>query len=117
MFCNSKGLALSNRDIEEKLEDLDRITLYRTLKSFEQHGLIHQAIDGTGVLKYALCSEYCTDDLHRDVHAHFYCTTCKHTTCLENIQVPLPKLSEGFQVVATQLVLKGICNECSGSAE
>ena len=112
IFSDSKGFALSNRDIEEKLDDFDRITLYRTLKSFEQHGLIHQAIDGTGIPKYALCSDICTEHQHRDVHAHFFCTICGQTTCLDDIQVSEPVLSKSFKIQSAQLILNGICGDC-----
>lgn len=47
------GRALASHDIEEKLHDADRITLYRTLKSFEDKGIIHKAIDGTLTQKFA----------------------------------------------------------------
>lgn len=113
IFIESKGFALTNRDIEENLGDFDRITLYRTLKSFEQHGLIHQVIDGTGTPKYALCSDVCTEYNHRDVHAHFFCTDCEQTTCLEDISVPEPNLSKGFRIHAAQLVLNGVCDVCT----
>ena len=113
IFFESKGIALANRDIEERLDSFDRITLYRTLKSFEKHGIIHQAIDGTDTPKYALCSEICTEHHHRDVHAHFYCTNCEQTTCLQDIKVGQPTLSKGFRVETAQLVLNGICDECN----
>ena len=41
-----KEQALSQSDIEENVGQIDRITLYRTLRSFEDNGLIHRAIDG-----------------------------------------------------------------------
>jgi len=52
--------ALSLSDIEKNLETADRITIYRTLKTFEQNGLIHSIEDGTGTPKYALCMEDCS---------------------------------------------------------
>ena len=52
IFIGSAGKALSNKDIELDLEDPDRITVYRTLKTFEQKGLIHQVMDGTGAVSY-----------------------------------------------------------------
>jgi len=113
VFYDVIGRALANRDIEEQLDTLDRITLYRTLKTFEQHGIIHQVIDGTGISKYALCSHHCTEHEHHDVHAHFFCITCEQTTCLEDIQVPEPNLADGFEIKSAQLVLSGICGKCS----
>ncbi|MFZ1456094.1 MAG: transcriptional repressor, partial [Saprospiraceae bacterium] len=59
IFANA-GKALSSHDIESQLSDADRITLYRTLKSFEEKGIIHKAIDGTITQKYAICEAHCT---------------------------------------------------------
>tara|TARA_B100000497_G_C7524843_1_gene318702 strand:- start:138 stop:563 length:426 start_codon:yes stop_codon:yes gene_type:complete len=112
-FYKVAGTALASRDIEDDLSDLDRITLYRTLKSFEQNGIIHQVIDGTGVTKYALCTHECSNKAHHDVHAHFFCVTCEQTTCLEDTKVNQPSLAQGFKVNSAQLVLSGICNQCS----
>jgi Fur family ferric uptake transcriptional regulator len=112
IFTDAKGIALANKDIEDKLDTFDRITLYRTLKAFEKNGLIHQVIDGTGTTKYALCSDYCDEHHHHDVHAHFYCTSCEQTSCLENVKVSEPVLDKGFKIESAQLVLNGICNEC-----
>ena len=54
---SGKGYALTGAEIEQEMgADVDRITLYRTLKSFEQQGLIHRVIDDTDVLRYAACS-------------------------------------------------------------
>lgn len=112
-FYEVSGTALASRDIETALSDLDRITLYRTLKSFEQNGLIHQVIDGTGVTKYALCTHQCNDEAHHDVHAHFFCVSCEQTFCLENTKVSQPSLDKGFKVNSAQLVLSGVCSSCS----
>ncbi|MEP0710878.1 transcriptional repressor [Algoriphagus sp.] len=59
--------AVSLQDLEAAFEKADRITLYRTLKTFEEKGLIHSIEDGTGITKYALCEEGCKcapEDLH-----------------------------------------------------
>ena len=44
LFLKAKGNALSSRDIESQLENPDRITLYRTLRTFEEKGLIHRPL-------------------------------------------------------------------------
>ncbi len=107
--------ALSHADIEGYFEEIDRITLYRTLKTFEERGLIHRAIDGGDKAKYALCSEGCTTHHHADHHAHFHCDDCGKTFCLEGVEPPQVKPPEGFEVTDTQLVLRGHCEACSGA--
>ena len=112
IFIGSAGKALSNRDIELELEDPDRITVYRTLKTFEQKGLIHQVMDGTGVTKYAICIDDCDDHSHHDEHAHFRCEKCGKTTCLDgNITLP-NDIPAGYQINNAHLVLEGRCAEC-----
>lgn len=113
IFLNSAGNALSNRDIELDLEDPDRITVYRTLKTFEQKGLIHQVMDGTGVTKYAICIDDCDDHSHHDEHAHFRCQKCDTTTCLDG-SITLPNdIPNGFKVQNVHLVLEGKCADCT----
>lgn len=112
VFIQSGKQALSSADIEQRLDKSDRVTLYRTLKSFEETGLIHTAVDGSTKIKYALCSSDCNHEKHFDEHAHFYCTRCKQTTCLNEVVVPEIQLPKDYQLESKQLVLSGICGDC-----
>ena len=111
-FLAAGNQALTSNEIEKKFEDLDRITLYRTLKTFEEAGLIHQAVDVSGKSKYALCSEDCSTHNHEDHHAHFYCKNCKKTVCLDDVKIPFINLPSNFILEDKQLVLSGICSDC-----
>jgi Fur family ferric uptake transcriptional regulator len=51
--------AISLADLEHTFEKADKVTLYRTLKTFEANKLIHSIDDETGSVKYALCTESC----------------------------------------------------------
>lgn len=113
IFVQAEGKALSSKDIEQALENPDRITLYRTLRSFEEKGLIHQAVDGSGTSKYALCSEDCTVHEHQDDHAHFHCTKCEQTICLETGPRSPVNVPEGYIVRRSYLVLEGLCRRCA----
>lgn len=104
--------AVSLTDMELSLERTDRVTLYRSIKTFEDHGLVHRIEDGTGTAKFALCQPSCTLDGHHDLHIHFYCTNCEETYCLPKTQIPEVKLPDGYQVDQMSLVVKGICVEC-----
>jgi Fur family transcriptional regulator, ferric uptake regulator len=104
--------ATSLSDIEKSLETADRITIYRTLKTFEEKGLIHIIDDGTGSPKYALCAESCDANQHHDLHVHFYCTECKETFCLPNSKIPEVALPDNFTSTEMNLVVKGICSKC-----
>ena len=112
------GQALSQQDIDEKLQDSDRVTLYRTLRTFEEKGLIHRAVDGTTTSKYALCQDECTEHHHIDEHAHFHCIQCGVTFCVEGVEFPAsPPKIKGARVDQVYLVLEGLCGECTGTAE
>lgn len=112
-FLKAGHTALSSAEIEKKIDDLDRITLYRTIKTFEESGIIHQAVDVSGRTKYALCSEYCTSHHHEDHHAHFYCTNCETTVCLDDVKIPVINLPNNFKLKDSQLVLSGVCGTCN----
>ena len=106
--------ALTHSDIEEKIMDMDRITLYRTLKSFEEKGVIHRAIDGTDKSRYALCESSCTEHAHHhDSHVHFHCNHCEQTFCIDGVSIPTFSTPAGYQVKSSDVVLNGVCPTCS----
>jgi len=105
--------ALTPHEIEEAFDQIDRVTLYRTLKSFEQKGIIHKVNDGTGIDKFAMCEQECTEDHHHDEHIHFNCNVCGHTYCVDEIRMPEIKMPHGFSVQSTDIIVKGICNHCN----
>ena len=111
-FLTKQAAAISLNDLEKGMGPSDRITLYRTLKTFEEKGLVHSIEDGTGATKYALCEDSCDGDHHHDLHVHFYCNTCKETFCLPNTKIPEIPLPKRFQSEEMNLIIKGICDQC-----
>lgn len=109
-----KNHALSHGDIEKEIDNsLDRVTVYRTLKTFLDKGLIHKVLDDEGSLKYALCNEACTTAEHHHDHVHFKCTKCGETQCLD-IDVPSIRLPKGYKANAVNLLIQGVCERCNG---
>ncbi len=104
--------AITHRDIELAFDYIDRITLYRTLKAFEEKGLIHKIEDGSGVAKYARCIDNCDEDHHHDDHVHFHCNDCGDTFCVEEVEVPYIKSPSKHLVTKTTIVLNGTCEQC-----
>lgn len=104
--------AISQGELEDQIGPVDRITLYRTLRTFEEKGLIHRAVDGTDKLKFALCHSGCSPEEHHDRHAHIHCDKCGRTMCLENLPVPGLVAVPGFEVTTSYWVLQGICAQC-----
>lgn len=111
-FLSGRSAAISLTDLESAFERSDRITLYRTLKTFQEKGLVHTIDDGTGAPKYALCEEGCRCDFERDMHVHFHCRVCSETFCLPKYKVLEIDLPENFQPEEANLVVKGICAKC-----
>jgi Fur family ferric uptake transcriptional regulator len=105
--------ALSSHDIEQELGlDVDRITLYRTLKSFEEKGLIHRVPENSDVSKYAACSIECSQHAHFDNHVHFKCNNCQHVYCLNQVTIPAVALPAKFEAKTQDYLLAGVCREC-----
>ncbi|WP_448530198.1 Fur family transcriptional regulator [Raineya sp.] len=114
VFIN-KNFAISHNDLEEILVPaFDRVTLYRTLKTFLEKGIIHKVLDDEGTPKYALCSpHYCSTHEHHHNHVHFKCSTCGKTQCLDNTIIPEISLPKGFVAKEFNLLIQGFCNACS----
>ena len=107
--------AQSQFDIEQAIgSQFDRVTVYRTLKSFLAQGLIHKVLDDIGGTKYALCKELCHnhDHSHQHDHVHFKCNQCGQTTCLEDVHIPKINLPEGFSKEGSNLLIQGVCGNC-----
>lgn len=110
-LLSEQTTAISLADIERKFEKVDKVTLYRTIKTFEVNKLIHSIDDGTGSVKYALCKESC--QCHpEDLHVHFLCTKCQQTYCLNDISIPSIDLPVNFKFETINMVVKGICSNC-----
>lgn len=111
LFIESE-IALSNQDIEDQLEEVDRVTLYRTLKSFQEKGIIHRAHDGTDTARYAACSSGCSSHAHHDEHLHFHCEKCDSTFCVDEIPIPKIEMPSGFLAKKMNIIVDGICEKC-----
>lgn len=106
-----QSTAISLSELEKKFDRADKVTLYRTLKTFEEKKLIHGIDDGTGSMKYALCKETCQCN-PEDLHIHFLCSVCSKTYCLDDIAVPQVQLPAGFSLQSLNLIVKGKCANC-----
>jgi Fur family ferric uptake transcriptional regulator len=110
----AKSYALSQPDIERGLgENFDRVTIYRTLTSFMDKGVIHKVPDDSGLAKYALCRQDCETHVHHDRHIHFKCNGCGNTSCLENFPFPDFKAPAGYVFTDTNVLIQGICPDCA----
>ena len=112
LFLSSPG-ALAHADIEKGTsEEFDRVTVYRTLQTFVDKGMIHTIPTNDNSIRYALCKDHCEAGHHHDNHVHFICNECNKTTCLDDVTIPEVKLPKGFKPNHAEMVVYGVCGDC-----
>ncbi len=111
-FQNHKG-ALSQGDLEVSLKGYDRVTLYRTLNSFLESGLLHKIPNESGKATFGLCSDSCSSEKHQDNHMHFKCNKCGQMECLDDREVPIVSVPSGYKMERINLIIDGICADCA----
>jgi Fur family ferric uptake transcriptional regulator len=88
----------------------NRVTVYRTLESMAQAGIVHRAfVDGRS--QYYELGDKCTE---HQCHPHFVCTDCGRTRCLHDVSVPMASSAPaGFVIHRQQVRLEGLCPDCA----
>lgn len=109
-----KPHALTHSDIEQVLSgEFDRVTIYRTLTSFLEKGLVHKIPAENGQTRYALCNDGCGEEVHRHSHVHFSCNDCGQTFCLEHVHIPSINLPAGYTFTELNYLASGTCQTCN----
>lgn len=112
LFLAAEG-ALAHADIEKNTDAAyDRVTVYRTLQTFVEKGIVHQIPTTDNSILYALCKQDCEEGHHHDNHVHFVCNQCEKTFCLDDVIVPEVKLPKGFTPVEASMIVSGVCIDC-----
>jgi Fur family transcriptional regulator, ferric uptake regulator len=112
-FFLQRSNAISHADIEKNTKaTFDRVTVYRTLQTFVEKGIIHIIPTTDNSIKYALCRNDCAPGHHHDNHVHFICDECSKTVCLDDINIPSIKLPKGFKPQHSEMVVTGTCGNC-----
>ncbi|MFZ4863127.1 Fur family transcriptional regulator [Sphingobacterium sp. Mn56C] len=112
-IVSTKTSAISQPELEKILgTEIDRVTLYRILASFEEKGILHKVFDLNGTATYAICSPKCTAQHHHDQHVHFICSVCNSVYCLDEIAVPKINLPARFTLHAIGINVVGLCDKC-----
>ncbi|HUV63063.1 MAG TPA: transcriptional repressor [Sedimentisphaerales bacterium] len=88
----------------------DKVTIYRTLASLLEVGLVHRVFMDKRARHYEL-AHHCTE---HQCHPHFTCTSCGDTHCLTEISLPMAKSPhKGFIIHRQQVRLEGLCPGCA----
>lgn len=110
----SASNAMAHQDLESSCKDkYDRVTIYRTLQTFLEKGIIHTIPSSDNVTRYALCNDDCiVSGHHHDNHVHFSCDACGKTICLDETTIPSVHLPKGFRAHQINMIVSGVCKAC-----
>ena len=111
-YMQTEPRAISLNELEVAMSHSDRVTLYRTLKTFEAKGIVHRIDDGSGIAKFALSSDEFVTGNGRELHIHFYCNNCRETYCLPKVRIAEVSMPPNYQLQEISLMGKGICDKC-----
>jgi len=93
---------------------LNKVTIYRTLESLVEVGLVHRAFMQKRAWHFEL-AHHCSKT---QCHPHFTCLNCGQTHCLMGISLPMAKSPyKGFVIQRQQVRLEGLCPACQESVE
>ncbi len=105
---------LSQQEIASRLEKvrLNRVSIYRSLHTFLQSGIVHRVESGDRTWRFAVCG--CGSRGH--CHPHFICSRCGRVECLSGFKMPeTGYLQPGYVVEEQELYLRGRCATCTGA--
>ena len=92
----------------------DRVSVYRTLKAFEDAGIIHRVIGVTSSPSYALSAlGKLTKESDHPQHLHFRCTKCNCVYCLHDYRAPSITLPDGYEGYTLSIIVVGTCRICN----
>jgi Fur family ferric uptake transcriptional regulator len=106
------GKPLNHEQITQRLgkKCFNKVTIYRTLESFCEAGLVHKAF----MQKRAWHFESAQDCSESQCHPHFTCTNCGVTHCMTGMTLPMVKSPhKGFIIRRQQVRLEGLCPACA----
>jgi Fur family ferric uptake transcriptional regulator len=85
--------AVSHQDLQDKLAEMDRVTLYRALDCLTEAGLAHKIASDDRIFRYHAgagaehhehrAQHAAAGQSHQHQHGHFKCTRCARVFCLD----------------------------------
>ena len=114
-FFSDRDKPISHGDLVNELSDLhgDQATIYRTLVTFTDVGLLRVASKAEGITRYELVPE---NDEPQHVHPHFVCKQCGEVSCLPETTV-ITSMDDAWKEIlkASELQFVGQCLSCRAS--
>jgi Fur family transcriptional regulator, peroxide stress response regulator len=94
--------------VKKLIPSISQATVYKTLHTFVQHGILRELSPHHGTLRV---------DANTEAHHHLICTKCKSVVDIEEGAVDPVKLRKrlpkGFQLERVAVEIQGICEKCS----
>ena len=109
------GSAMPYSAIQKSLIGGDRVTLYRTLQTLTEKGIIHKAATIANEDYYAICGHSCNSQDHNHNHVHFKCNDCNTITC-ENMEEDVIISLPNYAIDSVSINVNGKCKKCLASA-
>ena len=103
-----KAFAFS--EIEKQLSiSMDRVTIYRTLQTFEAVGLVTRMVDHKGICLYMFNHK---DHGNLSMHPHLRCKECGKVICLPPLPHEYLEELKKYKIDKMYFLMEGICPEC-----
>jgi len=111
----SNDTALTYAELLRLTNDVfDRVSVYRTLKVFEDAGIIHRIVGASSSPSYALSDlGKPQKEPNHPQHLHFSCIKCNCVYCLDDQLVPSVTLPDVYEVHSLSMIVVGICRICN----
>lgn len=97
------------QSVRQRVPAISRDTVYRSLATLEDHGLIRKAEALSGSTRF---------DANTDRHHHFICTVCgaiKDFRSQALNELPIPESVKSYGTIeSAQVQLRGVCSACAG---
>lgn len=105
---------LSHQDILKRRKgtaSFDRVTVYRTLETLQEAGLLHRIQGMDGSWRFCRHKSESTGKCAGN-HIHFLCSRCDQMSCLPEQPLPWVAAPAGATIHSKQLVVHGHCAAC-----
>jgi Fur family ferric uptake transcriptional regulator len=109
---------LSVRDISQALAAkvrIDRVTIYRILSLFKQHGIAREIASSGGTNYFEMAS------LENPVHPHFNCRNCGELSCMEPLTFSQSRQlisgKDDYSVDHIEINISGLCAVCRNATK
>lgn len=108
------GRSMSVPQLLGKMPGVDSVTVYRTLNTFVNRGIVHRVRSEDRSWLYALGPAQKSAE-HK--HPHFVCESCGKVECLSGATIPDDfvrqlGVSKSYLVSYSEVVLHGTCPNC-----